>query len=444
MKKYSNALIVIMFCLLFINSRTLLGQSQVTRYTPVGSSVRAYNQIPEMTSGDKADWSNYVSINYPQATELNPNSATRSYNCHAYAWHVTQGGDKVWIGYYQSQQGDEDIYWTDGSYIRLNSESGADKISYYQDNHSAIQTSTQGIYKSKWGEGPLMQHSRDYGPVDYYMAYRYYYDSPIVTGDDKVCYPGSKTFSIQDFYNVTYVWTTSSNLQINGPNTGRTISVSPTSSASGIGLVSLSITILDYNKTIIVTKSVWIGKPSFTSSVNGPSQLTPGLSAVYSITPAAGASSYSWQIPSGCYYNYCWHITSGQGTTAISVQAGAIGSGAVQVTASNACPGNDSRYMYVNVQDPQAPCDPLTLSISPNPSVGGDVVIDVIKPPCDPTLMSATEATVSITDNMGNIVYSKKHTGNKVAISGLNLIQGVYHVVYIQNNKRFEKSMIVQ
>jgi hypothetical protein len=76
--------------------------------------------------------------------------------------------------------------------------------------------------------------------------------------------------------------------------------------------------------------------------------------------------------------------------------------------------------------------------------VRGNVVIDVIKPPCDPTLMSTSEATVAITDNMGNIVYSKKHTGNKVTILGLNLIQGVYHVVYTQNNKRFEKSMIVQ
>ena len=84
-----------------MNCKTLFGQTQVARYTPVGSSVRTYNQIPEMTSGDIVDWKSYVSIIYPQATELNSHSATRSYNCHAYAWHVTQGGDKVWIGQQQ-------------------------------------------------------------------------------------------------------------------------------------------------------------------------------------------------------------------------------------------------------------------------------------------------------------------------------------------------------
>ncbi len=153
MKKWNYYLITILFSIFALNTQLSFGQTQVTRYTPEGSSVTAYNQIPEMTSGDKNDWSDYVETNYPNATELNAPSATTSYNCHAYAWHVSEGGDKVWIGYYQNEQDHEDIYWTDGSYIRLNSESGADKISYYEDNHSAIQTSTQGTYKSKWGGG---------------------------------------------------------------------------------------------------------------------------------------------------------------------------------------------------------------------------------------------------------------------------------------------------
>ena len=215
------------------------------------------------------------------------------------------------------------------------------------------------------------------------------------------------------------------------------------STSSGNATINATISSNCGTYSSIPTKTVWIGRPGFPSSVNGPSELTPGFSAVYSISPATGASSYSWQIPSGCYYNYCWHITSGQGTPTISVQAGAIGSGAIQCSATNTC-GTDSRYMYINVQDPNAPCDPTILSISPNPSVGGNVVIDVIKPPCDPTLLSSEPATLSVIDNMGTVVYSKKHTGNKVEISGLNLIKGVYHVVYTRKNKKIEKSMIVQ
>jgi len=135
--------IFILLSVLLLNTTTINGQTQVTRYTPNGSPVRAYNGITEIGSADKINWSNYVTTYYPLATELNPHSATRSYNCHAYAWHIYEGGDNVWIGYYSGQETDEDIYWTDGSYIEQSNEMGAEKISYYADNHSAIQTSTQ-------------------------------------------------------------------------------------------------------------------------------------------------------------------------------------------------------------------------------------------------------------------------------------------------------------
>lgn len=61
-KKIHCIAIVLLFCIFITDIRTTLGQTQVTRYTPLGSTVRAYNNIPEMTSGDKADWSYYVSI----------------------------------------------------------------------------------------------------------------------------------------------------------------------------------------------------------------------------------------------------------------------------------------------------------------------------------------------------------------------------------------------
>jgi PKD-like domain len=264
--------------------------------------------------------------------------------------------------------------------------------------------------------------------------------TPKIVGSNILC-TGNYDYSVSDLrpgYSVA--WTLDAKIQqVNV--TGNVITVKSTSSGNATINATISSNCGTYSS--VPAKTVWIGRPGFPSSVSGPSQLTPGLSAVYSITPATGALSYSWQIPTGCYSSYCWHITSGQGTSAISVQAGAIGSGAIQCSASNGC-GEDSRYMYINVQDPNAPCDPPILSISPNPSVGGDVVIDVIKPPCDPTLLSGEPATLSVIDNMGTVVYSKKHSGNKVAISGLHLIQGLYHVVYIQNNKRFEKSMIVQ
>jgi len=265
---------------------------------------------------------------------------------------------------------------------------------------------------------------------------------PSISGSNIVCSSGA-TFTINNFPSDASVsWSGGPYLSLSSQSGN-----SATFTVIGNGDSPVRAIIYPVNPgscQINLTKTVWVGKPILTSSVTGPSQLTPGLSAVYSITPTTRPSTYSWQIPSGCYYNYCWHITSGQGTSAISVQAGAIGSGAVQVTASNGCPGNDSRYMYVTVQNPSDPCDNLTLSITPNPSLGGDVVIDVIQPPCDPTLMSSTPATLSVIDNMGTVVYSKKHTGNKIEIKGLKLTKGLYHVVYIKDNRKFEKSMIVE
>jgi hypothetical protein len=86
------------------------------------------------------------------------------YNCHAYAWHVSEGGSKVWIGAYTKTA--EDIYWTDGSYAEV-TESKATKVSYHQDgNHSAIRLNSTW-YQSKWGASALVKHHPNDVPVVY-------------------------------------------------------------------------------------------------------------------------------------------------------------------------------------------------------------------------------------------------------------------------------------
>ncbi len=88
------------------------------------------------------------------------------YNCHAYAWHVSEGGDKVWMGRYTDDA--EDIYWTDDSYIEV-PEKIATKVSYHRDgNHSAIRLNSN-LYESKWGwGGSLVKH----GPNDVFSIYQ--------------------------------------------------------------------------------------------------------------------------------------------------------------------------------------------------------------------------------------------------------------------------------
>lgn len=113
-------------------------------------------------------------------------STTAKYNCHAYAWHVSEGGDLVWIGFYpldsNSIPNAENIYWNDESYIPITSEElyfEATKINYGEcpsiDNngdlsddcdHSAIMTNEPNIVISKWGPGFLLKHPIDNHPYN--------------------------------------------------------------------------------------------------------------------------------------------------------------------------------------------------------------------------------------------------------------------------------------
>lgn len=52
------------------------------------------------------------------------------------------------------------VYWDDGSYIRTTVSQGT-KVSYTNDNHSAVTTETANVFISKWGDGPLVRHLKD-------------------------------------------------------------------------------------------------------------------------------------------------------------------------------------------------------------------------------------------------------------------------------------------
>jgi len=70
--------------------------------------------------------------------------------------------------------------------------------------------------------------------------------------------------------------------------------------------------------------------PNTPGAITGQSIVCRTQSYTYSIAPVAGATSYTWTVPS------TWQITSGQGTTSITVVAGTM-NGEVRVLANNAC-----------------------------------------------------------------------------------------------------------
>lgn len=137
--------------------------------TPNGQNVEAYDIIETNSiCNDLRDRIN--ELFYPNntlvitASGVNTSSSTQ-FNCHGYAWHMSTNfsgnTDSVrWIGL-RSPFDDDDIYWTGGSYRKINKEVFPARVNYLETDHSAVTTSQQGIFISKWQKGPLQRHHKD-------------------------------------------------------------------------------------------------------------------------------------------------------------------------------------------------------------------------------------------------------------------------------------------
>ena len=153
----------------------------------------------------------YISSTYNGAEVVGLPS--QKYNCHAYAWHVSEGGEEVWMG--KDTDYAEDVYWNDGSYIEV-SEADATKVSYnVLGNHSAIRINSNW-YQSKWGSGPLVKHHPNDVPSIYHaeLNKKYYVRCPSIMGTDSLC--GTEEYNIANYPSnaITY-WTIQDNPNLN-------------------------------------------------------------------------------------------------------------------------------------------------------------------------------------------------------------------------------------
>ncbi len=108
---------------------------------------------------------------FPAATMLKNSSQT--YNCHSYAWNMSDGGSVCWINKNDDGSPNLSKYWTDDYYSEV-SEAKVLKINYYEGDHSAVKSSVSGMYESKWGAAPLMRHAPGYGPYKDMNKRKYY------------------------------------------------------------------------------------------------------------------------------------------------------------------------------------------------------------------------------------------------------------------------------
>ena len=297
---------------------------------------------------DAADW---INDHNSDAVRIGP--ATSNYNCHAYAWHVSDGGDSqdCWlnnIGTNLSQ------YWTNDAYISTSSPNEFNKVFYGTiADHSAISTAS-GDVKSKWGAWPLYEHETTDCPYDNISIT--FYKIP-VSGDDLIC--TSKTYSSVNISGATYNWS-GSRISTEGTNDSTTA----TKTSDGKGWIHTEIS-SPYSGTTVKSekKELWVGVPVI-DNISGPLSTPNNQWATYYAEPnnyMMAATDYNWilnPLNGNSVYDYGWSCDIAF-CNPVSYQ--------LVVQAQNTCssPGYGPYYvagLYVY--------DSKSLLISPNPTTG--------------------------------------------------------------------------
>jgi len=366
---------ILFFTLLIFISTSLF--SQVTRYTPKGTQVTATDYLSiygAYNSTDIAYWDNHwlskPGVDASKVTLLAHSST--GYNCHSYAWHVSEGGDTVWMdditeingNYYDIDNVNK--YWDDGSYVET-TQANHRKVFYHpetQFDHSAVTTSQTNWFISKWTNGPLVKHKYDncpYWDSDVNLTY-YKLSNPAIssTTSGPLCDNVQRTYSETAFTDIDldYDWNYTSPLDEVGDDDESTYTVEGTPQ-NGQGTVSLTIT-TPSGATATASKNVWVGAPQLIG-ISGPTYGPIGQMQTYSVQLQSNLSSptdYVWMItPSGGatitdWGNYCWVTFNSPGTYQLLAHA------------INDCNWSAPAMLYINASGG------MFMSISPNPTSG--------------------------------------------------------------------------
>lgn len=222
---------------------------------------------------------------------------TTYYNCHAYAWHLTEGNNnQVWIdrGTNDSNLGK---YWDSnvGCFKEVAFESSAEKIYYYTGDHSAVKSSIAGKYESKWGSSYVIRHFPNQVPYSNPSNRRYYVYTSILSGSSNVC-PSGTTFTITNPPPVdSIVWSCGPNLAISlGQNPEECTIV-----RTGNGNSWIRARLVNGCGAVVLEKNIPAIDPP-TVSISTYPETPPCLNTEYSFYATASGScqpySYKWFV----------------------------------------------------------------------------------------------------------------------------------------------------
>jgi hypothetical protein len=169
----------------------------------------------------------------------------------------------------------------------------------------------------------------------------------IISGTTTICAGTTNTYSIASVGGAaSYTWTlpggwtgtsTSTSISATASTTSGTISVTANNGCGNSAAQTIAITVNQI--------------PAQPASISGTTTICSGTSNTYSISPVAGATSYTWSAPSG------WTGTS---TTETITTTASNTSGNITVTANNTCGNSTSQQVAITVNT--IPATPGTIS----------------------------------------------------------------------------------
>ncbi len=265
-----------------------------------------------------------------------------------------------------------------------------------------------------------------------------------ISGPTRVCGMSTATYSIPSFTNVTgYNWTVSGIGTIIGSNTGTSVTVALNGGSGSISAAAVNACGTGAYKTLAVTTGA--AQPGL---MTGPSNLCGMTTATYSVPSLGAGYTYTWSLAVTS-----WTITSGQGTSSITVTGpatGTSGSGIVKVRSSNTC-NDTSAYRSTGITYCHTSSAMFTLTetgantisaVYPNPT-SSEFKIDV-------TTDVDEVITVQVYDVIGNLIINEKHQMTKGTSTLTNSISnyeaGMYFVRLIDNdaNTIYSQTLVKQ
>lgn len=167
-----------------------------------------------------------------------------------------------------------------------------------------------------------------------------------ITGSTAVCANSSQTYSVAAVTGATsYTWTLPSGWA--GASTTNSITATAGTAGGTISVTASNSCGTSTARTATITVST---VPSTPGTITGSATVCQTSSQTYSVAPVAGATSYTWTMPSG------W---TGSSTTA-SITATAGSSGNITVTANNSC--GSSAAQTFSVTATPVPAQPAAIS----------------------------------------------------------------------------------